>query len=93
MVLIGYYNPRFSPQLPLTISVVVDPSAGQAVCDEAKKEHASLVVVGSRGTGLLRRTVLGSVSSYVVHHAHVPVLVCPKPHHMKESSRESSEME
>lgn len=64
----------------MIIKVVSGSDAGAAICKEAQKEHASLVVVGSRGAGLVRRTVLGSVSSYVVHHAHVPVLVCPKPH-------------
>lgn len=82
-------------KLSLTILVVAYSSAGEAICEEAKKEHASLVVVGSRGAGLIRRTVLGSVSSYIVHHAHVPVLVCPKPHghHNKGYPNESMEME
>lgn len=33
--------------------------------------------MGSRGLGTIRRTILGSVSDYVVHHANVPVVVCP----------------
>ena len=37
---------------------------------------ADMIVVGTRGLGKVRRTVLGSVSSYVIHHAHVPVIVC-----------------
>jgi len=41
----------------------------------AGKLGAGLVVLGSRGLGPLRRALMGSVSSSVVHHAHCPVLV------------------
>jgi nucleotide-binding universal stress UspA family protein len=36
---------------------------------------AGLVVIGSRGRGGIRRTLMGSVSDSVVRHAHCPVLV------------------
>jgi nucleotide-binding universal stress UspA family protein len=36
---------------------------------------AGLVVMGSRGRGGIRRTLMGSVSDSVVRHAHCPVLV------------------
>ena len=49
---------------------------GEMICQVAKEEHANLVVIGTRGLGKVRRTFLGSVSDYVVAHAHVPVLVC-----------------
>ena len=37
---------------------------------------AHLVVLGSRGRGPLRSSVLGSVSASVARHAHCPVVVC-----------------
>lgn len=36
---------------------------------------AGMIVVGSRGLGGLRRSLLGSVSESVMHHAHSPILV------------------
>ncbi|KAK2187653.1 hypothetical protein NP493_158g02010 [Ridgeia piscesae] len=49
---------------------------GEFICETAKKENASYVVMGTRGLGKIRRTIMGSVSDYVVHHATCPVLVC-----------------
>jgi nucleotide-binding universal stress UspA family protein len=34
-----------------------------------------LIVIGSRGLGAITRTLMGSVSDYVIRHAHSPVLV------------------
>ncbi|KAK3102597.1 hypothetical protein FSP39_012502 [Pinctada imbricata] len=49
---------------------------GEGILNVAKEVNADLIVTGSRGLGKLRRTILGSVSDYVVHHSEVPVLVC-----------------
>lgn len=49
---------------------------GEAILKIAKEENATLIVTGTRGLGKIRRTVLGSVSDYVIHHSPVPVLVC-----------------
>ena len=40
---------------------------------------ADLVVVGTRGLGVVGRAVMGSVSSRLVHHATLPVVVVPEP--------------
>jgi nucleotide-binding universal stress UspA family protein len=41
--------------------------------------NAALLVVGSRGAGPIREVLLGSVSSYCVHHASCPVVVVREP--------------
>lgn len=49
---------------------------GETIVEAAVEEHAMMIIIGTRGLGTLRRTIMGSVSDYVVHHAHVPVIVC-----------------
>ena len=51
---------------------------GNTICDFAKEKEADMIVVGSRGLGAIRRTILGSVSDFVLHHAHCPVVIVPK---------------
>ena len=53
---------------------------GEVICKLAEDESADLIVIGSRGIGTLRRTILGSVSDYCVRHAHIPVLVVLPSH-------------
>ncbi|WP_327425755.1 universal stress protein (plasmid) [Streptomyces sp. NBC_01230] len=45
----------------------------------AASDGACLLVVGSRGAGIWGRLTLGSTSTEVVHHAHLPVTVVPPP--------------
>jgi nucleotide-binding universal stress UspA family protein len=54
------------------------------IVDLAEELGAGLIVMGSRGLGGLRRTLMGSVSDSVVRHAHRPVLVT---RHMPKGSR------
>jgi nucleotide-binding universal stress UspA family protein len=49
--------------------------AAREIVHLAEDIEAGLVVVGSRGRGGIRRTLMGSVSDSVVRHAHCPVLV------------------
>jgi len=50
---------------------------GEAICQISNERDVTLVMVGSRGLNKLRRTFLGSVSDYVIHHAGRPVMVIP----------------
>lgn len=49
---------------------------GEAIVQAGKDLAVNMIVVGSRGLGKLRRTILGSVSDYVIHHSHIPVIIC-----------------
>lgn len=49
--------------------------AAQVILDEAEEQAADLIIVGSHGLGFWGRTLLGSVSNTVVHHAPCSVLV------------------
>jgi nucleotide-binding universal stress UspA family protein len=50
-------------------------SPGPDLCRIAEEVDADVVAVGSRGQGAIRRALLGSVSSHVVHNAPCAVLV------------------
>jgi nucleotide-binding universal stress UspA family protein len=49
--------------------------ASEEILKCAEKGHHDLIVMGSRGMGLVRGLVLGSVSSRVVNQAEIPVLI------------------
>ncbi|VDI63637.1 Hypothetical predicted protein [Mytilus galloprovincialis] len=51
-------------------------SAGEGVVHEANELGANVIITGTRGYGKVRRTILGSVSDYIIHHSSVPVIVC-----------------
>ena len=55
--------------------VIEHGDAGEALCRVAAERSVDLIVVGSRGQGLFRRALLGSVSTHVVNHAPCPVMV------------------
>ena len=47
-----------------------------AITDNLKP---TVFIVGSRGLGAVKRTLLGSVSDYCVHNCACPVLIVKKP--------------
>ena len=50
----------------------------QEIVKLAEEIGAGLIVMGSRGLGGMKRTLMGSVSDSIVRHAHCPVLVVRK---------------
>jgi nucleotide-binding universal stress UspA family protein len=62
------------PDLPVTTILSEDPVRAALLRQISAGGH-DLIVMGSRGRGALRAATLGSVSHYVLHHSHVPVLI------------------
>jgi nucleotide-binding universal stress UspA family protein len=60
-------------KVPRIIEGHGDPA--EAIVKEAEETGADLVVVGTRGHGLVGRALMGSVSTKVLHHAPCDVLV------------------
>ena len=56
---------------------VVDSNPGSAICRWAKSNKMQHIVIGTRGLSKLKRTLLGSVSDYVIHNSNTPVSIVP----------------
>lgn len=56
-------------------TITVEGPAAASLLYEAKSWRADLVVVGTRGNGLLKRLLLGSTARSVLHHACASVLI------------------
>jgi nucleotide-binding universal stress UspA family protein len=52
-----------------------DEPPEKAIIRLAEELEVGLIVMGSRGLGGVRRALMGSVSDFVVRHAHCPVMI------------------
>ncbi|VDQ16457.1 unnamed protein product [Trichobilharzia regenti] len=75
----------------LTYQFLYEPvdHIGSAIIQKAEKYNARLLIIGSRGLGAIKRTIMGSVSDYVVHHANTTVCVVPCMDESQETSSSS----
>ena len=54
---------------------ILEGPAAEAILRVAQLEGCDLIVMGSRGLGMVQGLLLGSVSYRVLHHATIPVLI------------------
>lgn len=50
-------------------------SPGEWIIKVAKEDDVDMIVMGARGLGKIKKTILGSVSDYVLNKSKVPVLI------------------
>jgi nucleotide-binding universal stress UspA family protein len=62
--------------------IIWEGDPGASIIDAAEAETADLIVIGSHGRGPVGRLLLGSVSSYVVDHGRMPVMVIRPGQHL-----------
>ncbi|KAJ8301766.1 hypothetical protein KUTeg_020753 [Tegillarca granosa] len=58
------------------VKAIHSKKPAEGILDAANKLGANLIITGTRGLGTIRRTLMGSVSAYVLEHASVPVIIC-----------------
>jgi len=57
--------------------VMLSGSPAAALLDLAEKQHADLIVAGTRGAGLMQRLLLGSVATRLMRHSTRSLLIVP----------------
>ncbi|KAL0714733.1 hypothetical protein Bca4012_021712 [Brassica carinata] len=62
-----------------TETMILDGDPKEMICQAVEQTHTDLLVVGSRGLGMIKRAFLGSVSDHCVQHAECPVLIVRLP--------------
>jgi nucleotide-binding universal stress UspA family protein len=65
-------------EVPTSVRLLEGPVVDSLA--DLRPEEADLLVCGSRGYGPARRVLLGGVSSRLLKHARLPVIVVPRPH-------------
>ncbi len=65
-------------QIDGLVELMYHCSPGELIISCIDRYKASQIVMGSRGLGVISRTILGSVSHYVINHTNIPVTVIPR---------------
>ena len=65
---------RVPDDIPVT-TILTEHPIRAALIEQIKRGRHDLIVMGSRGRGAVRATLLGSVSHYVLNHSPIPALI------------------
>ncbi|KAJ3111294.1 hypothetical protein HK100_002738 [Physocladia obscura] len=76
--LLTRYAAKLPPHVYNVKGVAMRGDPRDEIAFKVEEVHADMLVIGSRGLGAFKKTFLGSVSDYLVHHLKVPVIV-PRP--------------
>ncbi|CAN8254282.1 unnamed protein product [Cochlearia groenlandica] len=58
-----------------TETKILEGDAKEMICQAVEQTNVDLLLVGSRGLGMIKRAFLGSVSDYCAQHAKCPILI------------------
>ena len=61
------------------IAISIRGEAREELIRKANEIQADVIIVGSQGKGFVKRTILGSTTDFLVHHAKCTVLVVKMP--------------
>ena len=65
---------RVPDSIPVT-KILTHDAVRSALAEQFESSRHDLLVMGSRGRGALRASLLGSVSHYALNHSRIPVLI------------------
>ena len=65
---------RVPDSIPVT-KILTHDAVRSALAEQFESARHDLLVMGSRGRGALRASLLGSVSHYALNHSRIPVLI------------------
>ncbi|XP_010516491.1 PREDICTED: uncharacterized protein LOC104792132 isoform X1 [Camelina sativa] len=69
-----------------TETMILEGDPKEMICQAVEQTHVDLLVLGSRGLGMIKRAFLGSVSDYCAQHAKRPILIVRPPRETSTSS-------
>ncbi|CAA7060695.1 unnamed protein product [Microthlaspi erraticum] len=71
-----------------TETMILEGDPKEVICQAIEETHVDLLVVGSRGLGMIKRAFLGSVSDYCAQHAKCPILIVRPPREASTSKQQ-----
>ncbi len=76
----SWYKELFDKNNVKRESVVLDGPAAEALAEASKREHADIIIIGSRGRTKLAGLIIGSTAHALLHIAPCPVITVRMGH-------------